>query len=152
MRRFLTSLSLLAIALSIGLLALGCKAERRVANGREPVVLTDANFTREVLDSPKVVLVEIWSSSCEICSAMKPVLRELTKELSGQVKVAALLLETNQFTAEKYAARALPVFLVFSGGKEMERREGRQTKDELMQLVNSVQQSATSLAQEKELK
>ena len=83
---------------------------------------------------------------------MKPMVRELTEGLSGQAKVAALHLETNQFTAEKYEARALPVFLVFRDGKEIERREGRQTKHELLQLVNSVQQLATSLAQEKELK
>lgn len=125
------------IALFI-ILQVGCRAERREVTVPEPVILTDANFQCEVLDSPQVVLVEMWSATCQICVDTKPIVRELTAQLYGRVKIGVLNVDSNLFTAEKLGVSDLPVFLVFHDGKAIYRLEGRHTKDDLARLLESI--------------
>lgn len=66
-------------------------------------------------------------------------MRELAAELPEQIKVGTLQIEANQFTAEKFGVREVPLFLVFHNGQVVERRVGRLTKGGLKALVGPVE-------------
>ena len=101
------------------------------------LVLTDANFEIEALKSPQPVLVDFWAKWCQPCMEMKPDLQDLAKKYAGRVKVAALNVQENRFTAQRYDVESLPALLLFRDGKIVERRNERQTRDELVQLFES---------------
>ena len=100
-------------------------------SGVTPVELTDANFQREVIESEFPVLVDMWAPWCQPCIALKPTIRELASELSGEVKVAELNIEQNPFIKEKYHIDKYPMLLIFVDGKEVERLVGLKSKEYL---------------------
>ncbi|WP_234952467.1 thioredoxin family protein [Rhodopirellula baltica] len=97
-------------------------------NGVTPAQLTDANFQREVIESELPVLVDMWAPWCQPCIAMKPTIRELAAELSGEAKVAEVNIEENPFIKEKYNIDKYPMLLIFVDGKEAERLVGLKSK------------------------
>lgn len=59
---------------------------------------------------------------------MKPTIRELAAELSGEAKVAEVNIEENPFIKEKYNIDKYPMLLIFVDGKEAERLVGLKSK------------------------
>tara|TARA_R110001592_G_scaffold360963_2_gene670437 strand:+ start:11896 stop:12138 length:243 start_codon:yes stop_codon:yes gene_type:complete len=69
---------------------------------------------------------------------MKPTIRELADELSGQAKVGELNVDENPFITEKYAIDRYPMLLIFVDGVEVKRLVGEQSKKALTEVVQSV--------------
>lgn len=132
--------------LSIAIGQLGCGKLRVVAtsneagiiSGASPVHLTDRNFQREVLESVKPVLVDMWAPWCQPCIVMKPTLRRVASELAGHVRVAELNIDENLFIKEKYEIDRYPVLLLFVNGVEVKRLYGLKSKDELLDALRTV--------------
>ena len=86
----------------------------------------------------KVTFVELGSVKCIPCKMMQPIMKEIEKEYSGQVKVVFydVWTEEGRPYAEKYAIRAIPtqVFLD-KDGKEYYRHTGFFPKEELLKIL-----------------
>ncbi|WP_417379087.1 thioredoxin domain-containing protein [Gimesia sp.] len=106
--------------------------------GVDPVLLTDENFEREVLMSNQPVLVDMWAEWCQPCIRMKPTIRKLADELSGQVKVGELNVDKNPFITEKYAVDRYPMLLIFVEGVEVKRLVGEQSRKALAEAIRAV--------------
>ena len=85
---------------------------------------TDATFEAEVLGADVPVLVDFWATWCAPCRQISPHLEKLAEELGGKLKVVKLDAQTNMPTAKKYGVSALPTFVLFHEGKEVERKIG----------------------------
>jgi thioredoxin 1 len=97
----------------------------------EPVVVTDATFQMDVLESTQPVLVDFWSARCPPCLEMKPAIRALAADFIGRATIAQLDVDENPATAEEYGVRELPAVLIFQNGKIAKRLTGLQTKEQL---------------------
>lgn len=120
------------------LIVVGCGRKQPSVNvggssvGVSPVQLTDETFQSEVIENELPVLVDMWAPWCQPCIAMKPTIRELALELSGEVKVVELNIEQNPFVKEKYNVDQYPMLLIFVDGEEVERLVGMANRKEVL--------------------
>ena len=87
-------------------------------------LVSDADFSREVLESKEPVLVDFWAEWCPPCKAMDPILDDLSETLAGKVKIVKLDVETNPSTVTTYNVRAMPTLMVFKGGEPVDIKIG----------------------------
>lgn len=83
----------------------------------KPYTFTDQNFEEEVIKSNLPVLVDFWAVWCGPCKMIAPIVEQLADELSGQVKIGKLDVDSNQETSIKYGIRGIPTLLIFKDGK-----------------------------------
>ncbi|MBZ9578538.1 thioredoxin [Patescibacteria group bacterium] len=101
------------------------------------LTLTDQNFEQEVIKSDKPVLVDFWSPMCAPCLVMGPIIEEIAKEFEGKIKVGKLNVSENLQIARGYGVRAIPTFIIFRNGQEIERIIGARPKQFLVDKLNS---------------
>lgn len=103
----------------------------------KPITFTDDNFTTEVLQSDKPVLVDFWAVWCGPCKMIAPFVEELASELEGKAKVGKLDVDNNQESAIKYGVRSIPTVLIFKGGKVVDTIIGAVPKVQLKQKLEA---------------
>lgn len=81
------------------------------------VMIGDAEFQREVLESQEPVLVDFTATWCPPCRILAPVLDALASEYKGRMKFTKLNVDDHQRTAQEYGIRATPTLLVFKQGR-----------------------------------
>ncbi len=112
-----------------------CKTPLPVGDGK-PVIVTDATFQPEVVQSPLPVLLDCWAAWCVPCRALAPIVDQLASELAGRVKVAKLNVEENPQTATKFGIQSIPTMLIFKNGQVVDRLVGVQPKPAIMARIN----------------
>lgn len=90
--------------------------------------VTDANFSEEVLNSDKPVIVDFWAEWCGPCRMVGPVIDEIGEEYAEQVKVVKLDVENNPETAMKYGITSIPAIYVFKDGEIEQKTVGAKPK------------------------
>jgi thioredoxin 1 len=81
------------------------------------VVVTDASFNQEVLQSAQPVLVDFWAVWCGPCKAIAPVVESIAATYAGKLKVAKVNVDENGTTPSQYGIRGIPTLLFFKGGQ-----------------------------------
>ena len=99
--------------------------------GADVMNIGDGDFSKEVLESDKPVLVDFWATWCAPCRAIAPAIEELAAQYKGKVKVAKVNIDDNQDTPQQYGIRSIPTLLVFKGGKVVEQIVGAVPKSRL---------------------
>lgn len=101
----------------------------------KPIEITDDNFQQEVLNSDKPVLVDFWAVWCGPCKMIAPVVEEIAKEYSTQLKVGKLDVDNNPEVSMKFGIRSIPTLMVFKRGKVVEQIIGAVPKRNLLEKV-----------------
>ncbi len=100
--------------------------------------VTDSTFEKEVLQSDIPVLIDFWAPWCGPCRMVAPVLEELAKDFSGQVKVMKLNVDNNPNTAQKYGIFSIPTILIFKGGQAAAQIVGAMPKKQYADKLNEL--------------
>lgn len=100
------------------------------ASDNKPQAVTDATFTRDVVDasSSRPVLVDAWAEWCGPCRMIAPVLDQLAAESAGRYKIAKLNVDENPRTAGQFNIRSIPTLLIFKNGRLVDQIVGAQPK------------------------
>ena len=114
-------------------------AEKRIQRNRRRYImamkLTSGNFETEVYQSEIPVLVDFYADWCGPCKAMAPVVETLADEYAGKAKVGKMNTDENQDIAMEYGIMSIPTFLVFKGGKVVNKMIGMQDKRNLVAAI-----------------
>lgn len=92
---------------------------------------TDSNFTKDVLQSDRPVLVDFWAEWCGPCKAIGPALEEIAGEKQGSLSIVKLNIDENPLTPQKYNVRGIPTLLIFKNGEVIAEKMGALPKSQL---------------------
>lgn len=102
------------------------------------VILTDQNFSEEVINCDQPVLVDFWAPWCGPCQMQGPIIEDLAKEYEGQpLKIGKLNVDENQSIAQQYQVMSIPTLAIFKNGQLVEQMVGLQAKEKLQEKLNS---------------
>ncbi len=79
-----------------------------------------ADFTSNVIESDKLVLVDFWAAWCAPCRMMSPILDNVAKKLANDIEVVKINIEEseeNRQLAIDYGVQGIPNMQVFKNGK-----------------------------------
>ncbi len=94
--------------------------------------LTDATFTKEVLESKTPVVIDFWAPWCGPCKVMGPIFEELSKEYpETTLKFAKMNVDENSQTPSRLGVMSIPTLIIFKNGKPADQLIGVQDKTQL---------------------
>jgi thioredoxin 1 len=83
--------------------------------------LNSMNF--DSITSQGLVLVDFWAEWCGPCKLMHPVFERMAKKYR-HIKFARVNVDQNQDISMKFGVQAIPTFIMFKDGKQVDRMMG----------------------------
>ena len=98
-------------------------------NAGKPVVLNYEDF-KKLRNRGKPFVVDVWASWCGPCEEMDPIIKELAKEHQGKVVYGKLNCDRyGKKLSEEFDFEGIPLFMIFKGGKLVDKFEGGRDKN-----------------------
>lgn len=98
--------------------------------------VNEENFSKEVLESDKLVLVDFWAPWCGPCKMLSPIIEELAKEYEGKAKICKLNTDENMNIASKYQITSIPCIILFKGGLPVQKIVGFRPKNDIKKVID----------------
>ena len=83
-----------------------------------------------------VKLLDFKAIWCGPCRIMEPIIEELKKEFGDKVEVVEIDVDKEPDEASKYGVMSIPTFIVLKDEKEVGRKIGVSSKEDLLKLIN----------------
>lgn len=96
--------------------------------------ITKQNFTNEVINSDKPVLIDFWASWCGPCRMLSPVIDKIAAE-HPEIKVGKVNVDEQETLAEQYGIMSIPTLLVFKDGKLVKQSAGVIPENAILSLI-----------------
>lgn len=90
----------------------------------------------EVVGSNKLVLIQYYADWCGPCQMLKPILEELSKEITD-VKFYRVNIEEHRNLAVSAGIQSIPTVVMYKDGKESIREAGFKPKHLMQSWINS---------------
>ena len=116
--------------------------DTNMAQEKKHLILTEANFKSEVLESSKPVLVDFWAAWCGPCHMIAPAIEELAADFEGFAKVGKVDVDDQQALAASCGIRSIPTLLLFQNGEVVDHASGAVPKKVLADKLRALFTSA----------
>ena len=94
-------------------------------------------FKSDVLESKKIVLLDVWAPWCAPCRGMEPVLESLQDDIKGWAEIIKLDASVEMDQVQELGVSALPTFLIYKNGQIVDSTVGATHKANLLNLLTS---------------
>ncbi len=98
------------------------------------VTISEANFSKEVLQSEKKVLVDFWAPWCGPCRMIGPIVEEIANE-TPSIKVCKINIDVLPQIAAQYGVASIPTLMVFENGETVNKAVGARNKAFILQML-----------------
>ena len=94
---------------------------------------------KELIQSPKPVLVDFYAEWCGPCQIMKPRLLDVAERMGEKAKIVEIDVDREKELAERYRIQSVPTFILFKNGEQLWRQSGAISTIALLQLLTDYQ-------------
>ncbi|MFQ5763176.1 MAG: thioredoxin [Candidatus Bathyarchaeia archaeon] len=108
---------------------------KNAAQKRFDITILDSNNFQQTITSGKPVLVDYYADWCGPCRFMEPVFEKVASKYAGKVVFARINVDQNPQIASEYGVFSIPTFILFDGGKPVNRVVGAVPENTLTELV-----------------
>ncbi len=98
------------------------------------ITINNNNFSQEVLNSDKTVLVDFFATWCGPCKMLTPIVHELADE-HPEVKVCKIDVDQEQELARQFQVMSIPTLIVFKNGQPVNKSLGLKSKKDLEAMI-----------------
>ena len=98
------------------------------------IVITNDNFTKEVLEAENTVLLDFWAPWCGPCKMLSPIVAEFA-EKHPEIKVGKINVDEEPALAMQHNVMSIPSLMVYKNGKISNKSVGFQGIDALEALI-----------------
>ena len=102
------------------------------------LTITNANFKKEVLESDKPVLIDLWATWCGPCRMLAPVISDIAKEYEGRIKVGKINVDDEPDLAAQFRVMSIPMVALIKDGKVVETSIGYKPKEQITAMIDKV--------------
>ena len=92
----------------------------------------------ELINQDTPVLVDFFAEWCGPCKMLAPVLKQVKDTLGERVSIIKIDVDKNKELAAKYHVRGVPTMLLFKNGKQVWRQSGVLQKDEIIDIITTI--------------
>lgn len=102
----------------------------------EVLDLSEATFDKTVLASGDLFIVDFWAPWCGPCKMFSPIIEDVAHDYGDRLRVAKVNTDDNPVLMQRYGANAIPLMVIFKGGKEVGRTVGALPKEAVVQEIS----------------
>lgn len=98
------------------------------------IKLTKDNFSAEVMESDKKVLIDFYADWCGPCRMVSPIIDEIAEE-RDDIKVGKVNVDSEPELAEKFGVFSIPALVVMENGKIVNQALGARPKEMILAML-----------------
>lgn len=102
--------------------------------------VTDADFAGKI-NSAGQTLVYFWATWCKACRWTDPFFKDVAAEHGGTTQMLKIDIDASPKTPKALGVKAYPTFILFQGGKEVNRQVGGLSKERLVKFIGATAQN-----------
>jgi len=95
------------------------------------LTITKDNVVKEVQESKKPVVIDVYATWCGPCQYMKPIFEQLAKELGDKYVFGQLNVDESRELSISYGVTSVPTFIFIKDNKVVGKATGYMPKEEL---------------------
>ena len=95
------------------------------------------NFTQEVINSDKPVLLDFWAAWCGPCRMLSPIVDEIAEERED-IKVVKVNVDEEPELASQFQVMSIPALFVMKEGKILAQSLGVKPKAQVLALLENI--------------
>lgn len=92
------------------------------------------NFTKEVINCDKPVLLDFWASWCGPCRMVSPLIDEIANERTD-IKVGKINVDEEPELARRFDIMSIPTLIVIKNGKIVNQSIGVKPKEAILEMI-----------------
>jgi thioredoxin 1 len=94
-------------------------------------IISDPQFSSEVLEAAQPVLVYFWASWCGPCRLMSPAVESVASQYGERLKVVKMEVDPNPEAVAQCQVEGVPALRLFQDGKVVQSSEGAMNRQKL---------------------